>query len=820
MLSGEQQTANPTRKNRDANFSISVKKKSSYSIGNDSRASIADLFSSIDQFLARKKFLLEQHYQQPHAHQALNPNVASFSLPSDEASVIIGDLKRIMRETTNTTTTLKQSALSKQADFLSAKLCAPKNCLSYSTSDALHCLFGPATVKRTSTASDAQSFCSSSSSLGAGTWLSTNDDASFLNDRSVLFDDDGAFSIRGSSETVVATARQLSSRLSTNASIIVGGFGGGEDKNNGRMSRMSFFGCDFSGVFDSSAQSSGGHDNVYGVSGGGDDAFNDLVDGAVPNDSFLHFGQDHETYESQFDPFSSNLKEAKLQQAATSETKDLDLFQTGKNSNNILDETFDIEGYDFSPTNSCPGTPCSDLSNVSIKSDDFILGNASNEISAATPRSKISDASTDPPTPITVIQIYKNTHPKNFLGGTLYAKILAGGEVDEPEITRTPSKRSTATNSLKKNLDFEDEDFSKTPMGRYFAEKSYKLGGKLGEIVDVEERPFFKTPRRDRLGHIIDDIPGTPQVKQSDVTRNLFEDIKRGTGERRRIFTKQILILSPALGKRRVAVKWNNSQLPSKSVVQTTFPPLKVKRGPITQSKFAPVSFGPKMTKTAEMRQKLVASQNKTKPQPPTASFHKTASRKPLYIPPLARSDPLYAVKHPPPPNNTVQKILPPTGGTFPQNKHILEEVYFPSTTGQPSKPSSKQLQALNCSTRANSRKSVFIPPQPVSKPRKNSADSSAASSSIPRMYLRLYNNSLRDAPFYVTTTGCGVRDGKPCAFYSSFKLETMKGVVDAGGSFDLEVRVTALLKGSYVQSFRIFANRGSVPVTLKTVIT
>ncbi|KAJ3062651.1 hypothetical protein HDU99_005140, partial [Rhizoclosmatium hyalinum] len=183
---------------------------------------------------------------------------------------------------------------------------------------------------------------------------------------------------------------------------------------------------------------------------------------------------------------------------------------------NLLDETFDISGYplpfmsyisnlikltghDFSPTNSGCSSPSSEISNLSLKPDDFILNGPPSSFTSSTDPTLFVPTTPSAQTRILVpntpkTEVYKVSHPVGTLGSALYQTILSGGSPSIPNsselsVKATPQQQQRQ-NYTSSNLGsgFFDEDCAKTPMSRYFAEKSCKLGGKLGELVDAEER--------------------------------------------------------------------------------------------------------------------------------------------------------------------------------------------------------------------------------------------------------------------------------------------------------------------------------------------
>ncbi|ORY39302.1 hypothetical protein BCR33DRAFT_410385 [Rhizoclosmatium globosum] len=166
---------------------------------------------------------------------------------------------------------------------------------------------------------------------------------------------------------------------------------------------------------------------------------------------------------------------------------------------NLLDETFDISGHDFSPTNSGCSSPSSEISNLSLKPDDFILNGPPSSFTSSTDPTLFVPTTPSAQTRILVpntpkTEVYKVSHPVGTLGSALYQTILSGGSPSIPNsselsVKATPQQQQRQ-NYTSSNLGsgLFDEDCAKTPMSRYFAEKSCKLGGKLGELVDAEER--------------------------------------------------------------------------------------------------------------------------------------------------------------------------------------------------------------------------------------------------------------------------------------------------------------------------------------------
>ncbi|KAJ3021305.1 UNVERIFIED_CONTAM: hypothetical protein HDU68_009695 [Siphonaria sp. JEL0065] len=492
---------------------------------------------------------------------------------------------------------------------------------------------------------------------------------------------------------------------------------------------------------------------------------------------------------------------------------------------NILDETFDISGHDFSPTNSgcsSPSSNASEISNISFKPDEFILGNSQNTtMNIGAPASPpVADRSSSDFVDCTPQSTeYLQIHPISVIGKGLYECIKSGGV---EAVYNSPSTR---------NLKLEADEFAKTPMSRYFAEKSCKLGGKLGELVDAEERPYFQTPKRDRNGKVVDMIPETPPMEER---KGLSKNAKKVVGKSgvvgkgkvaahaaAPLIKKPLYIRSPALGKARVTVKWDGGQLRREVAKRTIEKP-------------APAATKPPANK---LQQKNVQYKTRRVATP--------ATRKPLYQPPPPR----------PIPRNTKPVVSKPISGPIPfsrhpisiisttassvsvyalkpaiknpasaataktitaerklfiphstGSKHILQELVFPSTNNISTTSSAPVKSA--------SRKSIYIPPPPLPHTPKTLHPTQ-------KTFIRLYNPLSKPTPFYISSTSGagGTRDGKPCAFYTSFRFQVMKGVVAAEGYLDVEVKSLGVLRGVYVQSFRVFANRGSVAFTLRTVV-
>ncbi|KAJ3242337.1 hypothetical protein HDU81_005090 [Chytriomyces hyalinus] len=438
---------------------------------------------------------------------------------------------------------------------------------------------------------------------------------------------------------------------------------------------------------------------------------------------------------------------------------------TGLHSN-LLDEVFDISGHDFSPTNSGSNSPRhSEISNLSIKSDDYILGNSRNA-SFYGPGAAPLDRAPLPVSPIA--EVYQNTHPTQTLGTALYRRIVSGG--------------------MDSNGAGEDEDAAKTPMSKYFAEKSGKLGGKLGQLVDLEERPFFNTPKRDRTGKIVDEINSSPQVEEGRV---------RKMGPAKPTGKKPLYIRSPALGNARYTVKWNLS--PKKKRTSAGKTNGSVPNQALTKRNNAFVASMKAPKKSAH-----TSAPQRTEPRQYIA-----VTRKPLYQPPPPRTEPREypaTMKHKHQSASSNRNRVSPLDPIPSQCKNIiLHEIAFPSSgTGLSSAP-----------VRTIARKLIVIPAAATLH-----VTNSKHRGPHPRTYIRLLNPASKDAPFHITAQGGGTRDGKPCTFFSSFKLDSMKGVVEGnGGVLDVEVKISGVLRGTYVQSFRVFANRGSVPVTLRAVV-
>ncbi|KAI8840001.1 hypothetical protein BJ741DRAFT_64664 [Chytriomyces cf. hyalinus JEL632] len=433
---------------------------------------------------------------------------------------------------------------------------------------------------------------------------------------------------------------------------------------------------------------------------------------------------------------------------------------------NLLDEVFDISGHDFSPANSGSNSPRhSEISNLSIKSDDYILGNSRNA-SFYGPGAAPLDRAPLPVSPIA--EVYQNTHPTQTLGTALYRRIVSGG--------------------MDSNAGGEDEDAAKTPMSKYFAEKSGKLGGKLGQLVDLEERPFFNTPKRDRTGKIVDEINSSPQVEEGRV---------RKMGPAKPTGKKPLYIRSPALGNARYTVKWKLS--PKKKRTSGGKASGSIPNQALTKRNNAFVASMKAPKSTAH-----TTTQQRTEPRQYVA-----VTRKPLYQPPPPRTEPREypaTMKHKHQSASSTRNRVSPLEPIPSQFKNIiLHEITFPSSgTGLSSAP-----------VRTVARKLILIPAAVTLH-----VTNSKHRGPHPRTYIRLQNPALKDAPFHITAQGGGTRDGKPCTFFSSFKLDSMKGVVEGnGGVLDVEVKISGVLRGTYVQSFRVFANRGSVPVTLKAVV-
>ncbi|KAI9346847.1 hypothetical protein BDR26DRAFT_855220, partial [Obelidium mucronatum] len=487
---------------------------------------------------------------------------------------------------------------------------------------------------------------------------------------------------------------------------------------------------------------------------------------------------------------------------------------------NILDETFDISGHDFSPTNSGASSPSSTssvISNVSFKPDDFILRDSqnmsgfhqTNDNTPSTPTTQLRIAGGKKAISTPKSALYKSSHPMGVFGSDLYENIRSGGSpmlLGKSSETNTPGLAN-------------DDEFAKTPMSKYFAEKSFQMGGKLGEYVDAGERPYFQTPKKDRYGKVVDMMPETPPMEgRQGLSKNLRT--KGGHGQTAKavgkhvgsgvVAKKPLYIRSPALGKARVTVKWDGGQLrrdvvkkqqegnQQKVQYKTRRVPTPVSRKPLYQPP-PPRNRDPVVSKipakgSTELKRSKAALGSRADHYA-TRTLTKVNSKLNIKI---SASEPSSSVIKP----STEHKLfVPHISGT----RHILQELVLPSTNGG------------SVLVKATSRKSIYIPPPPLSSVKPKSK------SNLPtqKTYIRLHNPNHKASPFYITSTGGngGTRDGKPCSFYSSFRFETMKGVVSAGGVLDVEVGSTGVLRGVYVQSFRVFANRGSVPFTLRTVI-
>ncbi|KAJ1559090.1 hypothetical protein HK405_012043, partial [Cladochytrium tenue] len=91
-------------------------------------------------------------------------------------------------------------------------------------------------------------------------------------------------------------------------------------------------------------------------------------------------------------------------------------------------------------------------------------------------------------------------------------------QFDFDDVSSTHSSRTSLSHDSEmavvdeppRGADQNTENEAETPMSRYFAEKSGKLGS-LGCPTDPEDRPFFRTPSRDEFGRIIDDL-ATPSA--------------------------------------------------------------------------------------------------------------------------------------------------------------------------------------------------------------------------------------------------------------------------------------------------------------------
>ncbi|KAJ3076043.1 hypothetical protein HDU98_005992 [Podochytrium sp. JEL0797] len=484
------------------------------------------------------------------------------------------------------------------------------------------------------------------------------------------------------------------------------------------------------------------------------------------------------------DPFTSTVT---LDDATTA---------THGESTNLLDETFDISGHNFSPSNSgsSGGSRTSEISNLSIKPDEFIL-RPSNPmpVTPTTPRTMRDDVAVTTPRS----EMYKRSHPKGTLG-RLYDVIVAGGGGVVVGVV----------GGRRKGKEVVEEDFSKTPMSRYFAEKSCKLGGRLGELVDAEERPYFQTPKRDRYGRVVDMIAGTPPVQGGRVGAGGKGAVGKQTrkGAPLAVVKKPMYIRSPAMGLSRVNVKWDGGQTRGKGVNpnagvlwnkpgvvgKPTGVQHKTRRVETPACRKPLYQAPPPRERVVETRKPVKSRGGVVPPQPPPAV-------------PRPRV-PVRAVKRPVPVSQQHQQqpqvVRKPFSPVTLGSRHILQELVLPNPDG-----------ALV--PKPMGRKSIYIPP-PSLQP-----SQSKRSPAVQRTYIRLHNASGKPAPFYITSTGgsCGTRDGKPCAFYASFKLECMKGVVPGRGVVDVEVKSTGVLRGVYLQSFRVFACHGSVPFTLRTVL-
>ncbi|KAJ3198272.1 hypothetical protein HDU82_001252 [Entophlyctis luteolus] len=182
---------------------------------------------------------------------------------------------------------------------------------------------------------------------------------------------------------------------------------------------------------------------------------------------------------------------------------------------------------------------------------------------------------------------------------------------------------------------------------------------------------------------------------------------------------------------------------------------------------------------------------NLQQPQQQRSKF----ARKPLYSPSQRQQLPDLPSKRFVRPSNTLAS-----------SKQILQSFEIPVLEGD-----------------LHSRPAKVVPRKTVNVPFSSThgtKSSQTPSKRSPQSFvIRIHNSSATDAPFYISSNGGGSRNGKPCAMYDSFMFNTMNGVVRAMSSIDLEVKISGVLSGTYLQGFRIFANNGTVPFTLRTTI-
>ncbi|KAI8608392.1 hypothetical protein BC830DRAFT_1155496 [Chytriomyces sp. MP71] len=392
---------------------------------------------------------------------------------------------------------------------------------------------------------------------------------------------------------------------------------------------------------------------------------------------------------------------------------------------NLLDEIFDISGDAFSP--SPASSPSSTFSNLSLKPDEFILrpSRAVSPTTGVTSVLGVDPANDD---------VYRDSHPAQSLGTRLYRAIVKGGDTEDEGA---------------------DADGGKTPMSAYFAEKSGKLGG-LGGVADAAERPYFQTPKKDRLGRVVDTIGVTP---------------RKGTKTRARMEQrKPLYIRSPAIAGGRVNVKWNAGITGGGEAV-----PQDVRRHmPVVPKRVRPPT---------------AAANAKSKPTEPPAEPRVPVVRKPLYQPPMPRTRPT----SPKPPSSN----QPTTSASRTSYILTLPTTSTSSTAPPKSAPRKTLLLPTPTSYRATTTKKAQSPIQ-----------------------ITLTNPTTHATPYTITpSAGGGTRDGRPLAFYSAFRLTAGKGVVPARGCVRIGVEWCGVLRGCYVQGFRVFVRGGNVPFTVRIVV-
>ncbi|KAJ3329972.1 tRNA-histidine guanylyltransferase 1-like [Blyttiomyces sp. JEL0837] len=184
--------------------------------------------------------------------------------------------------------------------------------------------------------------------------------------------------------------------------------------------------------------------------------------------------------------------------------------------------------------------------------------------------------------------------------------------------------------------------------------------------------------------------------------------------------------------------------------------------------------------------------------------------------------------------NYVFNKIVRPTNtsrtkATAPRN------IKTPVTTARPARPgplrsnaTTTRLANVNLPAKALAPKTacvheLLVPQKPshfgppvIKQSRMSLCVVSSKYKAPMKLKLRLTNPSPRMCTFVVKEFGKLMHDDRPSSQANVFKFSTLKGSVHAGSTFDIDVSFSGMSAGTYVQSFKVFANNASLTLKLK----